>query len=123
MQDWWDGDGATGNWFGLGKPLWDCGLSVRGDYQGNYYGNSTGGYRTASAFDEQIKLSLTYDFAQVFGIEGIKAYSILRYRDGNPINNIAGAANGFDPSPIQGGRNFASWHSIWNTTVPTGRSW
>jgi len=102
--NYWKGTGATANWFGLGKPLKAGGLSISGDWQGNYYGNTTGGYRTGSAFDEQIKLALAYDFETLFGLKGLKAYSNLRYRDGNDINNITGAANGFGPSNIQSGK-------------------
>jgi len=104
LQKWWYGSSATGNWFGLGPYLSSGGLAVSGDWQGNYYGNTTGGYRTGSAFDEQIKLQLAYDFNTLFGLKGFKAYSYLRYRDGNDINNITGAANGFNPSNIQTGK-------------------
>jgi hypothetical protein len=104
LASWWSGKGATANWLGLGKKSEDYGLTVTGDWQGNYYGNTTGGYRTGSAFDEQIKLGFAYDFGKVFGLTGLKAYSNLRYRDGNDINNITGAANGFNPSNIQSGK-------------------
>lgn len=104
LASWWNGSGATGNWFGLGKYLKADGLTVTGDWQGNYYGNTTGGYRTGSAFDEQIKLGFAYDFETLFGLQGLKAYSNLRYRDGDDINNITGAANGFNPSNIQSGK-------------------
>ena len=104
VNGWWNGGSATDNWFGLGKYLKGDGLTVTGDWQGNYYGNTTGGYRTGSAFDEQIKLNLAYDFGAFFGLKGLKAYSNLRYRDGDDINNITGAANGFNPSAIQSGK-------------------
>jgi carbohydrate-selective porin OprB len=104
LASWWNGTGATGNWFGLGDYFKKGGLTVSGDWQGNYYGSTTGGYRTGSAFDEQIKLNLAYDFGTIFGLKGLKAYSNLRYRDGNDINNITGAANGFNPSNIQSGK-------------------
>ena len=104
LASWCNGSGATKNWFGLGKYLKHDGLTVSGDWQGNYYGNTTGGYRTGSAFDEQIKLGFAYDFITLFGLNGLKAYSNLRYRDGDDINNITGAANGFGPSTIQSGK-------------------
>jgi len=84
--------------------LADYGLSVGGDWQGNYYGNVVGGYRTGSAFDEQIKLAFIYDFGKKLRLKGLKAYSNFRYRDGDDINNITGAANGFNPSNIQSGK-------------------
>ena len=104
LASWWNGPGATGNWFGLGKYLKANGLTVTGDYQANYYGNTTGGFRTGSAFDEQIKLGFAYDFETLFGLKGLKAYSNLRYRDGDDVNNITGAADGFNPSNIQSGK-------------------
>lgn len=61
-------------------------------------------YRTGSAFEEQVKLTLAYDFNTLFCLKGLKAYSNLRYRNGNDINNITGAANGFGPSNIRGGK-------------------
>ena len=89
---------------GVESRLADYGLSVGGDWQGNYYGNVAGGYRTGSAFDEQIKLAFIYDFGKKLHLKGLKAYSNFRYRDGNDINNITGAANGFNPSNIQSGK-------------------
>lgn len=86
------------------KKLDHWGLVFGGDWQGNYYGNLAGGYRTGSAFDEQIKLAFIYDFGKTLHIRGLKAYSNFRYRDGDDINNIAGAANGFNPSNIQSGK-------------------
>jgi carbohydrate-selective porin OprB len=86
------------------KKLEDWGLVFGGDWQGNYYGNLAGGYRTGSAFDEQIKLASIYDFGKKLHLRGLKAYSNFRYRDGDDINNITGAANGFNPSNIQSGK-------------------
>jgi carbohydrate-selective porin OprB len=89
---------------GFESRLADYGLSVGGDWQGNYYGSVAGGYRTGSAFDEQIKLAFIYDFGKKLHLKGLKAYSNFRYRDGDDINLIAGAANGFNPSNIQSGK-------------------
>jgi len=89
---------------GVESRLADYGLSVGGDWQGNYYGSVAGGYRTGSAFDEQIKLAFIYDFGKKLHLKGLKAYSNFRYRDGDDINLIAGAANGFNPSNIQSGK-------------------
>jgi carbohydrate-selective porin OprB len=89
---------------GFEKKLADWGLVFGGDWQGNYYGSVAGGYRTGSAFDEQIKLAFIYDFGKKLHLKGLKAYSNFRYRDGDDINNISGAANGFNPSNIQSGK-------------------
>lgn len=89
---------------GVESRLADYGLSVGGDWQGNYYGSVAGGYRTGSAFDEQIKLAFIYDFGKKLHLKGLKAYSNFRYRDGDDINLITGAANGFNPSNIQSGK-------------------
>lgn len=89
---------------GVESRLADYGLSVGGDWQGNYYGSVGGGYRTGSAFDEQIKLAFIYDFGKKLHLKGLKAYSNFRYRDGDDINLITGAANGFNPSNIQSGK-------------------
>ena len=86
------------------KKLSDWGLTFGGDWQGNYYGNLAGGYRTGSGFDEQIKLAFVYDFGKRLHLKGLKAYSNFRYRDGDDINNITGAANSFNPSNIQSGK-------------------
>lgn len=89
---------------GFESRLADYGLSVGGDWQGNYYGNLVGGYRAGSFFDEQIKLAFVYDFGKKLRFKGLRAYSNFRYRDGDDINNITGAANGFNPSNIQSGK-------------------
>lgn len=89
---------------GVESRLADYGLSVGGDWQGNYYGSVAGGYRMGSAFDEQIKLAFIYDFGKKLHLKGLKAYSNFRYRDGDDINLVTGAANGFNPSNIQSGK-------------------
>jgi carbohydrate-selective porin OprB len=104
FDEWWHGSGATANWLGLDKYLKAEGLTVSGDWQGNYYGSVAGGIHSGSAFDEQIKLKLAYDFETLFGLKGLKAYSNLRYRDGDDINTVTEDGNGFNPSNIQSGK-------------------
>jgi len=54
------------------KKLDDWGLVFGGDWQGNYYGNLAGGYRTGSAFDEQIKLAFIYRLRRKLHLKGLQ---------------------------------------------------
>lgn len=42
-RSWWNGTSALGNWFGLGFPLKDYGLTVSGEFKQVYYGFVQGG--------------------------------------------------------------------------------
>jgi hypothetical protein len=42
-KTWWNGNSALGNWFGLGYPLNDHGLSITGTAKEGFYGIAAGG--------------------------------------------------------------------------------
>lgn len=83
LQYWWNGKSALADWFGLGYPLKDCGLSVSGSAKQGYYGQVVGGLpnEPKSNWAAEVKVRALYDFAKLYGIEGLSLESNWRYRE------------------------------------------
>jgi porin len=96
---WWKGDSGTANWFGLGYPLKDYGLTISGSAKETYLGQATpaayaqswGGKRNyaipTSTWGNEIKLGFNYDFGKVLGLTGFTVQSDWRYRELNGSQN------------------------------------
>ena len=104
--------GATADWFGLGKPMADAGLSVSGTFKYVYFGEVMGGFpngnQPRSNFIPEVKLKFLYDFAKIFGIDGLTIQSNWRYRNvaGNNPGYEAGTAgitSGWNPTDMSSG--------------------
>ncbi len=111
VQDWWNGRGATGEWFGLRPAIEDHGLKISGEWKGTYYGFVAGGKPGVRSgfFDEEVKFGAELDFAKLTkleALEGLKAFSEVRWRDGLNPNLRAGAFSTFQPSDYQGGKQW-----------------
>ena len=106
LEGWWSGKSGTANWFGLGAPLSDYGLSITGAARDVYFGELSGGLpnQPKSNFIEEVKLRATYDFAKIFGLDGLTITSGWRYR--NVAGNNPGYAAGTQTSQT----------SSWNPT-------
>jgi carbohydrate-selective porin OprB len=107
FQSYWSGSGATGNWFGLGKTMGDCGLTITGQAKEVFLGQVTPAAQPANAngrisgvpvnnWSTEVKLGFNYDFGKVFGLTGLTVQSDWRYRnvDGNPNCGYTGNAAG-----------------------------
>lgn len=109
IREWWAGKGATGEWLGMRKSLADHGVQIGGYWKGYWY-LVTGGGRTQgrarSTFDEELKFQVTLDLEKLLGIPGLTADGDVRWRDGEDVNKFVGASPGFNPSPIQTGKNW-----------------
>ena len=84
-KQWWKGSSALGNWFGLGYPLADHGLTVTGSAKEGYYGLVTGGLpnQNKSNWAGEVKLKALVDFEKLFGLQGLTFESNWRYRQIN----------------------------------------
>jgi len=113
LKDWWNGNSGTANWFGLGYPLKDNGLTIVGALKYVYFGQVSGGFPASSGqptsnFIPEVKLRFIYDFAKLFGIDGLTVTSYWRYR-GVAGNNPAYAAGttgitgGWNPTDMSSG--------------------
>jgi len=109
VQSYWTGSGATANWFGLGKPLNDYGLTISGTAREVFLGQLTGGLPNVNkgSWINEEKLAFVYNCAKVFGLNGLTIESDWRYRsvDGSPNNAYAawgagtlGNSSMFNPS-------------------------
>lgn len=109
VESWWNGKAATGEWFGVRPSLEERGVAFSGLWKGYFYLLTGGGLtnnQTKGAFDEEIKLKVNLDLEKLFGISGLSADADVRWRDGKNVNEYVGASSGFDPSPIQSGRQW-----------------
>ena len=105
--------GATGDWFGLGKPLKDHGLTMQGILKYVYFGQVSGGFPQSSGmprsnFIPEIRIKFFYDFKPVFGIDGVTILSDWRYR--NVVNNnpayaagTTGTTSAWNPTDMSSG--------------------
>ncbi|MEI7962576.1 MAG: carbohydrate porin, partial [Verrucomicrobiota bacterium] len=71
-------------------PLW-----IGGDYRGAFFYNPLTAYPNKTAFTQQIRIKLVYDFSTI-GINGLQFFSFGRYRQGDDIYS-SGARGGFNP--------------------------
>jgi carbohydrate-selective porin OprB len=107
LDSWWSGNGATANWFGLGKPFNDYGLSITGQAKEVFLGQVTPAAQPANArgsisgvpvdnWSTEVKMGFNYDFGKVLGLTGLCLQSDWRYRnvDGNPNCGYTGNADG-----------------------------
>jgi carbohydrate-selective porin OprB len=118
---WWNGGGATGDWFGARKPIEDHGLTLGGKWLGTVYGVVGGGLEHRAAFDEELKFEAKLDFAKATGwgaLEGLTAVGGVRLRDGMNVNNYVGASPAFNPSSYQGGMQWRLMPFYLSFTTP-----
>ncbi len=109
FKDWWNGKQMTGNWFGIRDTLADRGLTVKGKYEGIFFGvvDSQGGSR--GFYDQEVAFSAELDFAKLTGaeaLEGLTAFGGVRWRDSRSnsnSNNFVQASSLFQPSNNQSG--------------------
>ena len=113
-QQWWTGRSALNNWFGLGYPLADHGLSITGEVKEGYYGLVSGGLpnQNRSNWAGEVKLKGIVDFEKLAGIQGLTFESNWRYRqiDGGTDATYTGFAagtignsSGFNPNHMSSG--------------------
>jgi hypothetical protein len=89
LAGWWNSTGGTANWFGLGAPLENYGLTVDGHFRIVSFGQVAGGFPSSSGmptsnFIPEIFKKFNYDFKKLFHIDGLSVISEWRYR------NVAG---------------------------------
>lgn len=110
---WWNGNYATGHWFGARDTLEDEGLSFRVEWKANFLWNVDGGLQQRFGYDDEWKFTGILDFAKLTGwdpLQGLTATAGVRYRGGAGVNKWVGASSNFAPSTFQGGR---LWRFQW----------
>jgi porin len=106
-SDWWKGEYASGDWFGVRTSLEDRGIEFYGNWKGTFYGLTSGGALSPrGAFDEELTLGLILDLGKLAGLDGLTLHGSVRYRDGRGPNAYAGASSTFSPSRYQSGQNW-----------------
>jgi len=115
LDSWWNGNGSTDEWFGLGKPFNDYGLTITGHAKENFLGQVTPAAQPANAkgsisgvpvdnWSTEVKMGFNYDFGKLFGLTGLCVQSDWRYRNvnGNPncpyTAQAAGTSGVFNPN-------------------------
>jgi len=83
------------------------GLTIQTVYRGFFYGNLAGGKNTGAAWNQEIRVTTTYEFGFLTeALAGLSFTSGVRWREGQDPNNFVGARRSFQPSHIDGGRHF-----------------
>lgn len=121
VAGWWNGRGATGEWFGAREALEDHGLTLSGKWLGSVYGVVGGGLEHRATFDEELKFDAKLDFAKATGWEGLDgliAVGGVRLRDGTDVNNYVGASPSFNPSSYQSGKQWRLMPFYLSYTTP-----
>lgn len=105
-EEWWHGKYASGDWLGARTSLEDHGIIFSGSWKGTYGAVVDGGLQQRGAFDEELKFRLKLDFEKMAGIPGLSAYGEVRWRDGQDLNQFAGASPAFSPTSYQVGKQW-----------------
>lgn len=83
------------------------GLTIQTVYRGFFYGNVAGGKNTGAAWNQEIRLTTTYEFGFLTeALAGLSFTSGVRWREGQNPNNFVGAERSFQPSHLDSGRYF-----------------
>lgn len=118
---WWNGRGATGDWFGARETIGDHGLTLGGKWLGTVYGVVGGGIEHRATFDEELKFEASLDFAKATGweaLQGLTAVGGVRLRDGTDVDKYVGASPSFNPSSYQTGKQWRLMPFYLSYTTP-----
>ena len=121
FSDWWGGKYAAGNWFGVRDTLVDHGVTLSGEWKGNFFWNADGGLQQRFGYDDEFKFKVLLDAAKLTGweaLDGLTLYSDVRYRGGAGVNKWVGASSNFAPSTFQGGRLWRFGNAYLTYTTP-----
>ncbi len=98
---WWEGDPATGDWFGVRPALEDKGVEIFGAYTVEVWGNTTGGLKRGAIYDGLIDFGVNIDLEKAIGWQGASVSTTWLWLSGRDasedlagnfltISNIAG---------------------------------
>ena len=121
FENWWNGRGATGDWFGVRDTIEDHGLTLGGKWLGTVYGVVGGGLEHRATFDQELKFEAKLDFAKATGwgaLEGLTAVGGVRLREGTDVNNYVGASPAFNASSYQSGKQWRLMPFYLSYTTP-----
>lgn len=121
VHDWWNGNYATGNWFGARDTLIDHGVTLSAEWKANFLWNVDGGLQQRFGYDDEWKFRVLLDAGKLTGwnaLEGLTFYSDVRYRGGAGVNKWVGATGNFAPSTYQGGRLWRFQNAYATYTTP-----
>ncbi|MFA7343041.1 MAG: carbohydrate porin [Terrimicrobiaceae bacterium] len=121
LHGWWNGRGASGEWFGARESIEEHGLTLSGKWLGTVYGVVGGGREHRATFDEELKFEARLDFAKATGwamLEGLSAAGAVRFRDGTDVDKYVGASPGFNPSSYQSGKQWRLMPFYLSYTMP-----
>lgn len=99
---WWDGDYATGDWFGLRSDLHDEGVDFFGFYNAIVSGNPVGGKSASAAYADDFYFGLKLDLEKLVGWNGATFTVSGVNRDGRSIQPELGSI--YDPMQLVGGQ-------------------
>jgi porin len=102
FSDWWNGDYATGDWFGLRDTLRDDGLEFFGYYNAIIAGNVAGGNSRDFRYADDFYFGGKLDLEKLIGWQGASFTVSGINRDGQSIQ--PGLGSQYDPMQLVGGQ-------------------
>lgn len=112
IAQWWNGEGMTGNWFGLRPGLADRGLTFSGKYYGAFFGVVDSEQGSRGFWDQGIQFGADQNFGKLLDLEalkGVKAFGQFRYRSSEQSadpNQFVRGNSMFNPSNWISGTQF-----------------
>lgn len=85
-REWWDGDAALGDWWGIRNMLDDEGVKISANYTNNIAGNATGGLGRGFAYADNIGFGVELDFEKLIGWDGLSLIVSGLNRDGTSLS-------------------------------------
>lgn len=110
LTEWWEGDYASGNWFGVRDTLEGRGVDLKINWRANFLAIVDGGFQQRGGFDQELNFDANIDVAkltQADALEGLSLTGNVRWREATySINKYSGTDSTFRPSAFTGG---AGW--------------
>lgn len=85
-REWWEGDAALGDWWGIRNMLDDDGVKISANYTNNIAGNATGGLGRGFAYADNIGFGVELDFEKLIGWDGMSLIVSGLNRDGTSLS-------------------------------------
>ncbi len=100
---WWQGESASGDWWGLRNAVDDSGVEITATYTTNIAGNPVGGRQQSVTYTDNTLVGVELDLETLVGWDGAKLTASGLNRSGQSLSEIA-VGNQFTVQQIYGGQ-------------------
>ncbi len=85
-EQWWNGEAALGDWWGVRNMLDDEGVEISASYTNNFAGNPFGGIDQGFTYCDNISFGVALDFDKLIGWQGMTLTVSGLNRDGTSLS-------------------------------------